>query len=141
LTRGAGCGKSASPDLWEPGRGNPPGDPAGLVKGYDKERKETVRFTPAAHAGGATWWANVAPLPGGKYLVSLGGAGKVLETDRTGKILWEANVQWASSAMRLKNGRTLVASSNGRFVVELDSSGKEVWRVECKVRPFTARRY
>jgi outer membrane protein assembly factor BamB len=113
----------------------------GVVTEYGKDRKEVLSFTPGGDASGASYWASVVPLRGGKYLITLAGNDRVIETDRTGKVLWEAKVKRAGWAVRLRNGRTLVASSDGRFVVELNAAGKEVWRIATKFRAFCARRY
>ena len=98
-------------------------------------------FSPQAHAGGAAYWASVELLRGGTYLLSLSGAGKVVETDAAGKILWECSVPSACWATRLPGGNTLVANVDGRCIVEVDRKGKEVWKRTTKGRPFVARRY
>ena len=94
-----------------------------------------------AHAQGAGYWASIEPLRNGRYLISLSGSGKVVETDNTGKILWECSVPTPCYATRLPNGNTLVANVDGRAVVEVDRHGKEVWTKATKGRPFRARRY
>jgi HEAT repeat protein len=113
----------------------------GKVVELDAKGTQVLTFTPQAHAGGASYWAAVEPLRGGKYLVSLSGAGKVVETDKAGKILWECSVPTACWAARLPGGNTLVANVDGRCVVEVDRKGKEVWKRTTKGRPFVVRRY
>ena len=102
--------------------------------------KQVRSFTPN-DSGGAAYWASIEPLRNGRYLIALGGSGKVIETDGTGKILWECTVEKACWATRLRNGNTLVANTDGRQVIEVDKKGKEVWKKATKGRPFRARRY
>ena len=113
----------------------------GKVVELDAKGTQVRNFTPQAHAGGAAYWAAVEPLRGGKYLISLSGAGKVVETDASGKILWECSVPSACWAERLPGGNTLVANVDGRCIVEVDRKGKEVWKRTTKGRPFVVRRY
>ena len=72
--------------------------------------------------------------------MALGGAGKVIEIDESGRVLWEAPVPSPSWATRLRNGNTLVASLDTRKVLEIDRSGKVVWEQATTGRPFRARR-
>ena len=114
---------------------------SGKVVELDGKGNQVRNFMPQAHASGAAYWAGVEPLRGGKYLIALSGAGKVVETDATGKILWECSVPKACWASRLPGGNTLVANVDGRYVVEVDRKGKEVWKRTTKGRPFVVRRY
>jgi HEAT repeat protein len=107
--------------------------------GADGRLRRTVR--PAKYAEGAAHWASVEPRPGGRYLLALGGANKVVEIDPAGRILWEASVASAVFATRLPDGHTLVSSFQGRALVELDRAGHEVHRQALQGRPFTVRRY
>jgi hypothetical protein len=61
---------------------------------------------------------------------------KVVEIDRSGKIVKEIAVGGAHTASRLPNGNTLVAGMNNRFVAEYNSAGKEVWRRTTEGRPW-----
>jgi outer membrane protein assembly factor BamB len=65
---------------------------------------------------------------------------KVSEYDSTGKVVWEASVQFPNSAVRLSNGRTLVSSTNQMKVMELDRAGKVVWEHKDNMRPFKVRK-
>jgi outer membrane protein assembly factor BamB len=116
-------------------------DTNGNVEELDAKGERVHRFTPEKHAGGAGAWASVEVLLNGNYLIALSGTSRVIETDRMGKILWEAEVQTPTSATRLRNGHTLVSSVDGEFVVELDGMGKEVWRSPAWCRAFRVRRY
>jgi hypothetical protein len=113
----------------------------GQVVELDTSWRQVRSITPSAYAAGAGYWASVEPLSGGHFLLALGGAGRVIEIDGTGKILWECSVPEAVFATRLRNGNTLVASFNGRFLVEMDKTGKEVAKQTLQGRPFTVRRY
>jgi HEAT repeat protein/outer membrane protein assembly factor BamB len=97
-----------------------------------------VRVVPVQ---GTNPFACVEALPGGRYLVALYGAGKVVEVDGDGKVHWEVKVPSPSSAQRLPNGHTLVSSMDAKRVVEFDRDGKEVWHQDVEGRPFRVRRY
>jgi outer membrane protein assembly factor BamB len=114
---------------------------SGRVTEYDKDHKEVRSFMPSRYAEGAVAWASVQKLADGKYLLALSGSNRVVETDATGKILWEATVTSPTWASRLPNGRTLVTSVDGKFIVELDAAGKEVWKLTTPNRVFRARPY
>ncbi len=113
----------------------------GTVMEYDSNLKEVRRFKPSRYAEGAAFWAGVQKLADGKYLLSLTGSKRVVETDATGKILWETAVKDPTWATRLSNGHTLITSTDRKCVVELDAAGKEVWKVPVQHRLFRARRY
>lgn len=114
---------------------------SGKVTELDAKGALVRTFTPQAHGGGAGYWASVEALPGGRYLLCLTGAGKVVETDAAGKILWECSVPSACGATRLPSGNTLVGNTDGRCIVEVDRQGKEIWKRTTKGRPFLVRRY
>jgi hypothetical protein len=114
---------------------------SGKVTELDMADKEVRSFTPAAHANGAAYWASVEALTDGRYLISLSGTGKVVETDVSGKILWEADVPTSTWAIRLRNGNTLVGNCDGKQLLELNREGKVVWKQSTEGRPFRVRRY
>jgi hypothetical protein len=116
-------------------------DSTGKVAELDATGKEVHTFKPQQYTTGAGYWASIEPLRSGRYLISLGGAGKVVETDRMGKVLWECSVPTPTYATRLPNGNTLVASVDRNYVVEVDRDGKEKWKKTVPGRPFRARRY
>jgi HEAT repeat protein/outer membrane protein assembly factor BamB len=72
-----------------------------------------------------TMWVGVEDLPGDRFLLASSGAGRVIEVDKNGKVLWEARVPGACGVTRLPNGHTLVAT-RGK-VLELDRAGHTVW--------------
>ena len=86
-------------------------------------------------------WAGVEPLPGNRFLIALHDAGKVIEIDATGKILWEFRTPTATSALRLPNGNTLLTSLDTNMVIEVDRAGKKVWELKLDGKAFRARRY
>jgi hypothetical protein len=65
-------------------------------------------------------------LPNGNVLVPQFDNHRVVEFDRQGKVVWQANVQVPILVQRLPNGHTLVASCNATRVTELDRAGREV---------------
>lgn len=110
----------------------------GLVRELDPAGKEVRRVV--LEGGQGQSWACIEPLPGGRFLVALGGSHKVAEIDLAGKVYWERKVANPNSATRLPNGHTLVASHDDRSVYEFDRSGKEVWKQPTQGNPFRARR-
>lgn len=114
----------------------------GVVIELDETWKHEIRsIRPESHSAGATFWASIEPLPNGRYLLSLGGSGRVIEIDTAGKIHWECTVPSAVFATRLRNGHTLISSFEGRYVLEVDRNGKEVRKQMLTGRPFAVRRY
>jgi hypothetical protein len=79
-------------------------------------------------------------LPGGRVLVALYSQSRVVEFDRTGKVLWQANVRLPCSVSRLPNGHTLVCTRTPGSVIELDRNGKEVWSFKPDGRAVRAER-
>jgi HEAT repeats/PQQ-like domain len=77
-------------------------------------------------------------LPGGRYLV--GRTAKVVELDKTGKVIWECPFANANSVIRLANGNILACSYPGRSVAEIDRSGKMVWQMPLEGGPLRASR-
>ncbi|QDU95716.1 outer membrane protein assembly factor BamB family protein [Lignipirellula cremea] len=74
---------------------------------------------------------------GGNTLVATGSAGKVLELDPSGKIVWSFDISsW--SAEKLPNGNVLIASYASNRVVVVDREGKVVWEMPS-INAMTAR--
>lgn len=84
-------------------------------------------------------WCGVQALPNGHYLAAELRAGLVVETDTSGKIVWECKVPGAVQALRRPNGRTLICSYEGQRLVEVDRSGKIVWEKACGSQVWRAR--
>jgi outer membrane protein assembly factor BamB len=93
------------------------------------------------HVAGTGSWGGVEPLPNGNYLVALCDRNKVVEIDKTGKILWEYEINTPSLATRLPNGHLLISSIQGRKCVEVDRAGKIHWEHKVQGRLFRVRRY
>jgi len=89
---------------------------------------------------GGLAWGSIEPLRNGRYLVALGGVGKVQEVDMAGKIYWEKAVNNPNRAVRLANGHTLVASHGDSSIYEFDAQGNERWKHACNGRPFAVQR-
>lgn len=85
-------------------------------------------------------WGSIERLRTGRYLVALGGVGKVQEVDMNGKVYWERNVNNPNRAIRLLNGHTVVASHGDGCVYEFDAEGNERLKLTCAGRPFAALR-
>ena len=93
-----------------------------------------------AKIGSGLAWGSIERLRNGRYLVALGGIGKVQEVDMTGKVHWERAVSNPNRAVRLANGHTLVASHGDGCVYEFDAAGNERWKHACGGRPFAVQR-
>jgi hypothetical protein len=85
-------------------------------------------------------WGSIERIRAGRYLVALGGVGKVQEIDMAGRVYWEKNVNNPNRAIRLVNGHTLVASHGDGCVYEFDANGNERWKLACDGKPFAAIR-
>jgi hypothetical protein len=95
----------------------------------------TVRTFPA----GLEWCSTFDVLPNGHYLVPQRSANRVVEFDRTGKVVWQCHVAVANTAARLPNGRTLVGTgeqSGPHTIVEVDRSGKVLFEQPVQGRVF-----
>jgi hypothetical protein len=79
-------------------------------------------------------------LPGGRYLVPLSCADKVVEMDGAGQVVWQCHVAKPNSAQRLPNGNTLVCSRVNRLAVEVDRAGRVVWEFRQEGHLFRAHR-
>lgn len=104
------------------------------------EVDEKGKLIAKARLGGGLAWGSIERLRNGRYLVALGGAGKVQEVDMTGKVYWEKSVSNPNRAVRLANGNTLVASHGDQAIYEFDANGNERWKHPCAGRPFAAHR-
>lgn len=90
---------------------------------------------------GAGYWCGLEHLREDRWLVALGGSGRVAEIDSGGNILWQAAVPTPVAAHRLANGNTLVSSFEKKAVIELDRSGREIRREDLGGRPFLVKRH
>jgi hypothetical protein len=98
-------------------------------------------IVPEEHASGAKFRARVEALVNGRFLLTLGGANRVVEIGSAGKIRWQFAVTSPMSANRLPNGHTLIACYEDHCVIEVDRAGKEISRQVLEGRPFLVRRY
>jgi HEAT repeat protein len=83
---------------------------------------------------------SVEVLPGGRYLIPLYGANKVVEFDPSGKTVSEVPVIRPNTACRLPNGNLVVSNMNDNKIVEVDRTGKVLWEQKVEGRPFRVRR-
>jgi HEAT repeat protein len=104
------------------------------------EIDEKGKLIAKSKIGGGLAWGSIERLRNGRYLVALGGIGKVQEVDMTGKVYWEKAVNNPNRAVRLANGNTLVASHGDAAVYEFDPNGNERWKHACVGRPFATHR-
>lgn len=90
---------------------------------------------------GAGYWCGLEFLRDDRWLVALGGSGRVAEIDSKGNIHWQAMAPTPVAAHRLANGNTLVSSFEKKALIELDRDGREIRREELQGRPFLVKRY
>jgi hypothetical protein len=102
----------------------------------DSSGKELASF----HVNVQTSGGRIDVLPNGHVLVAEMTRGKVVEYDRDGKSVWEADAEQPIAAVRLRNGNTLVTSMNQNRAIELDRAGKEVWEYKSDTRVTRAWR-
>jgi HEAT repeat protein len=102
----------------------------------DKTGKEIKSFN---IGNGGVQWGGGDVTEKGHVIVPQWQFNKVVEYNRDGKVVWEANVQWPNTVHRLPNGNTLVASQNNNKVTELDKAGKVVKERQCNGNPFRIR--
>jgi hypothetical protein len=107
----------------------------GAVREVDPTGKE-VRTVPLPIRGS---WSGIEGVPGGNYLAVNNAEGKVLEVDKTGKVVWEYQKQGACYASRLPNGNTLVIS-NASGITEVTRDKTEVWNQKIESSLWRAHR-
>lgn len=90
---------------------------------------------------GAGYWCGLEFLHDDRWLVALGGSGRVAEIDTNGNIHWQAVAPTPVGAHRLPNGNTLVSSFEKKAMIELDRNGREIRREDLRGRPFLVKRY
>ena len=115
------------------------GDGHLLIINHDWKVESTAFIKEIGH--GAGYWCGLEHLRSDRWLVALGGAGRVAEIDSAGNIHWQASVPTPVSAHRLSNGNTLVSSFEKKAMIELDPQGREVSRKVLEGRPFLIRKY
>jgi len=81
-----------------------------------------------------------ALLDHGGAIVPIAWQNRVVEYDRDGRVVWDAQVMQPTSACRLANGNTLVATQQGPRLVELDRKGKQVAEMTVPIAAVMARR-
>jgi HEAT repeat protein len=89
---------------------------------------------------GGVQWGGGDVTERGHVIVPQWQNNKVVEYDRDGKVVWEANFQWPSTCQRLRNGNTLVASQNTNKVAEINKAGKVVWEHQSNMQVFRVHR-
>lgn len=111
----------------------------GLYSGWlieiDRNGKQVLKF-PIERPRGL---ANILVLPGGRYVLPLAGSGRIVEMDKTGKVVREVNVASPTSVAVLPNGNWLVGSHILNTVRELDAKGAVVWEHKAEGQVFRVR--
>jgi len=109
----------------------------GTAHFFDAAGKELKSFN---IGNGGVQWGGGDVTERGHVIVPQWQNNKVVEYDKDGKVVWEANYQWPNTCQRLANGNTLVASHGDQAVYEFDANGNERWKHPCAGRPFAAHR-
>jgi HEAT repeat protein len=110
------------------------------------EAMRYVRFTPSGNVVDRfavnvfTSGGRIDVLPNRHLLAPEMHTNRVVEYDRKGKAVWEAEVEQPIAAVRLSNGHTLVTSMTSNRALELDGKGKEVWQYQTDTRVTRAWR-
>jgi HEAT repeat protein len=89
---------------------------------------------------GNTNLAGLDVLSNGHILITQTHRGKVVEFDKSGKVLLELDAPGARTATGLPNGHVLVTSQSNQRVYELDRAGKTVWEHKAAGPVIRARR-
>jgi HEAT repeat protein len=104
---------------------------------FDAAGKELKNFN---IGNGGVQWGGGDVTERGHVIVPQWQQNKIVEYDRDGKAVWEANFQWPSTCQRLANGNTLVASQNTNKVAEINRAGKVVWEHQSNMQVFRVHR-
>jgi hypothetical protein len=110
------------------------------ANGEIAEIDEKGKLIAKTKVGSGLSWGSIERLRNGRYLIALGGVGKVQEVDMAGHVYWEKAVSNPNRAIRLANGHTLVASHGDSTIYEFDANGNERWKHACVGRPFAVQR-
>jgi hypothetical protein len=110
---------------------------SGMLAEVDARGKEIKSFKVGSNN---VEWFTFERLPGEHYLVPQQSANKIVEFDRTGKVVWQVAAPNPYCATRLPNGHILSCSMGSSLMVEVDRTGKTVWKEQLGGRPFMVRR-
>ncbi|HMC66141.1 MAG TPA: hypothetical protein VKI65_14490, partial [Gemmataceae bacterium] len=103
----------------------------------DEKGKQVRNFKVGTHKIGLV---KFEVLPGGRFLVPNQEAGKILEMDGAGKVLWQCAAANVNSVQRLPNGNLLACSWQDRRVFELNRAGTIVWEHRVGGGPLRIQR-
>ncbi len=84
-------------------------------------------------------WSGIEGVSGDHYLVVNNTRGRVLEVNRSGKVIWENDTPGACYASRLPNGHTLIVS-NALGLREIDRRGHVTWQLDVTSSLWRAHR-
>jgi hypothetical protein len=80
-------------------------------------------------------WGGVEVTDSGTLLLPRVQSGKIIETNPSGKTIWETTVPGAWYATRLPDGSTLVAIKNKKRLVKVGADGKVQWEKDMPGAP------
>jgi hypothetical protein len=78
-------------------------------------------------------------IDNGNTLISEFDGGRVIEVDRSGKVVWSYKVEYPLHARRLPDGHTVICAAVGVF--EIDSGANVLWEHKVVVGPFYLSAY
>ena len=117
------------------------------VKEVNPQTNEVVwTYSPAAQKGGGTF--SCQRLANGNTMVGENSAGRIVEVDREGKIVFELKLPMSKPGdhsnlrmvRKLPNGNYLVCHKNAAMVREYTPAGKVVFEVKVSVAAYSAVR-
>jgi hypothetical protein len=103
---------------------------------FTPEGKEVDRFPVKVYTTGG----RIDVLPNHHVLIPEMQTNRVVEYDRKGTAVWEAEVEQPVAAVHLPGGHTLITSMTANRAVELNGKGKVVWQYESDTRVTRAWR-
>jgi outer membrane protein assembly factor BamB len=103
---------------------------------FTPEGKEVDRFPVKVWTTGG----RIEVLPNHHVLIPELQSNRVVEYNRSGTAVWEAEVEQPVAAVRLPDGHTLVTSMTAKRAVEVNAKGKVVWQYESDTRVTRAWR-
>jgi outer membrane protein assembly factor BamB len=109
---------------------------AGAIVELDRSGREVRRFRFETPSWGLI---NIEVLPNGRYLVPLSGSNRIVEMDRTGRIVWEVSVPSPTCVAVLPDGNLLVGSHRMNYLREIDRKGTVLWEKKTEGQIFRVR--
>jgi hypothetical protein len=108
----------------------------GVIVELDRAGKELRRCKFETPRGGLL---GIEVLPNGRLLVPLAGSNRVVEMDRTGRIVWQVSVAAPTCVAVLPDGNLVVGSHHTNSLREIDRKGTVLWEKKTEGQIFRVR--